>query len=67
VVRGSSLIFITNVIGVVFASTIVFSFMNFYTKRQVADQAVKKDEQEIKKEKLMEKNEADGEKMKKQV
>lgn len=38
------LLFLVNAIGIVFASMIVFSLMNFYAKRQVADAAIRKEE-----------------------
>lgn len=47
IIRGSSLVFLINVFGVVGASTIIFSIMNFYTKRQVAENEIKKEEEKI--------------------
>jgi uncharacterized hydrophobic protein (TIGR00271 family) len=43
-------LFIINALGVIFAAATVFSLMNFYGERNVAENAVKKEEREIKKE-----------------
>lgn len=51
IVSGSMLLFIVNAIGVVFASMITFSMMNFYIKRKVARKAVEKEDRKEKKEK----------------
>lgn len=51
IVSGSILLFIVNAIGVVFASMITFSMMNFYIKRKVARKAVEKEDRKEKKEK----------------
>jgi len=62
VVSGSLLLFLVNAIGVVFASMITFSLMNFYVKKSEAQKTVQKEdkkeerakaraEKEIKKEK----------------
>lgn len=52
-VSGGLLLFLVNIIGVVFASMITFSLMNFYVKRGEAKEAVEKEErkQERQKEK----------------
>ncbi len=44
------LLFLTNVIGIVLFSTVVFSLMGFSTKRHVAREAVKADEKQIQQE-----------------
>lgn len=51
VASGSFLLFITNVVGIVFASMIVFSLMNLYTKRNVASRAMASEEKQLAKEK----------------
>jgi len=50
VLINSLLLFLVNAIGVVFTATIVFSLMNFHSKREVAEQVVKKEEKKIEKE-----------------
>lgn len=47
-VSGSFLLFLVNTIGVVFASMIVFSLMNFYGQKQEADKTIKKEDRKIK-------------------
>ncbi|MFH1346945.1 MAG: TIGR00341 family protein [Spirochaetota bacterium] len=49
VVLSSLLLFIINAIGVIFAAAIVFSFMNFYVKRETAKEIIKKEEEKIEK------------------
>jgi uncharacterized hydrophobic protein (TIGR00271 family) len=44
---GSFLLFTVNSIGVIFASMITFSLMNFYAQRRVADDTIKKEESKI--------------------
>ena len=61
IISGSFLLFIVNLIGIIFASMITFSMMNFYVKRGEAHKAAeiedKKVEREVKKvEKQKEKN-----------
>ena len=55
VVAGASVFLLVNVIGIVFASMLVFSLMNLYVKREVAaraankaDKAVEKEEEKVK-------------------
>lgn len=48
-ISGSFLLFLVNTIGVVFASMITFSLMNFYTQRQEATLSLKKEETKIQK------------------
>ncbi|MBN2197904.1 TIGR00341 family protein [Candidatus Wolfebacteria bacterium] len=47
VISGSLLLFIVNTIGIVFASMITFSLMNFYVKRKLIRKTIKKEEIEI--------------------
>jgi uncharacterized hydrophobic protein (TIGR00271 family) len=44
IVSGSLLLFIVNAIGVVFASMVTFSMMNFYVKRKEAQETVEKED-----------------------
>jgi uncharacterized hydrophobic protein (TIGR00271 family) len=48
IVSGSLLLFLVNVVGIVFASMITFSLMNFYVKRTEAKKAVEKEEKKLK-------------------
>ena len=50
VASGAFLLFITNIVGIVFATMIVFSLMNFYIKRGIAGAAMTKEDRELKKE-----------------
>jgi len=50
VISQAFFLFASNVVGIVFASTIVFSLMNLYSKRKVAQATVKKEDLELKKE-----------------
>lgn len=47
-VSGSFLLFLVNTIGVVFASMVTFSLMNFYGKKKEADQTIVKEDRKIK-------------------
>jgi len=49
VIQTGALIFIVNVLGIIFSSMVVFSLLNLYTKKEVAEEAVKKEEKELKK------------------
>ena len=51
VVSNGLLLFIVNVIGILFSSMIVFSLFQFASKKKVAEKAVEKEDKEIKKEK----------------
>lgn len=51
VVSGSFMLFFINVIGIIFASMVSFSLMNLYVKKDVADIAVKKEEERVTREK----------------
>jgi uncharacterized hydrophobic protein (TIGR00271 family) len=61
----SFILFVVNAISIVFASMIVFSLMNLYVKRGVADQVMDKEEKVLVKEK--EKAEKDAGKYKKKI
>jgi len=50
VVSNSLLLFLVNVIGIMFSAMIVFSMLRFAVKRKVAEEAVKEEEKIIKKE-----------------
>lgn len=50
VVAGASVFLLVNVIGIVFASMLVFSLMNLYVKREVAARAADKADKEVEKE-----------------
>lgn len=47
VVAGASVLFLVNVIGIVFASMISFSLMDVSRKRKVAESAIKKEDQKV--------------------
>ena len=51
VVSGSLLLFLVNTTGIIFASLITFSMMNFYVKRREAHLAAEKEDQKQEKEK----------------
>jgi len=45
IVSGSAVLFLVNIIGIIFASMISFSLLNLHSKRYVADTAIKKEDQ----------------------
>ena len=47
IISQALMLFLVNVLGIVFASMIVFSMMNFYVKRTVARRALKAEEKEL--------------------
>lgn len=47
IVSGSLILYLINVIGIVFASMISFALMNLYGKRKVADATIKKEEKRL--------------------
>ncbi len=53
IVSGAFLLFLTNIVGIVFASMIVFPLMNLHDKRRVASQAMASEERELAKEKAL--------------
>lgn len=50
IVSGALLVFAINVVGVMFAGLLVFSLMDFYAKRQIAQNTLKKEEERVKEE-----------------
>lgn len=54
IVSNSFILFLINVIGIVFASMFVFSLMDVYGKKKVAEKTIKKEEQRLEKEKVEE-------------
>jgi len=50
-VSGSFLLFLVNIIGVIFASMITFSLMNFYGQRKDVDETIKKEDVKIERDK----------------
>ncbi len=46
-ITSSFILFLINAISIVFASMIVFSFMNLYVKRAVADKAIEEEDKEL--------------------
>jgi len=51
-ITGAFGLFLINVLGIIFASMLMFSIMNFHAKRHMADKAIKKEDLNIKKESL---------------
>ena len=51
IISGSLLLFLVNAIGVMFASMITFSLMNFYVKRAQAEKNVEEEDEKIEKQK----------------
>lgn len=49
IVSNSFMLFAINALGIIFISTMNFSLMNFYMKRKIADQTIKREEKEQKK------------------
>lgn len=54
IVSGSFVLFLINVIGIIFASTLSFSLMNLYVKRKVAEKTIKNEEKRLEEEKELE-------------
>jgi uncharacterized hydrophobic protein (TIGR00271 family) len=50
VVAGSSVLFLINVVGIVFASMVSFSLMDVNKKQKVVDSAIKKEDQRVERE-----------------
>lgn len=50
IASGAFMLFLTNIIGIVFATMIVFSLMNFYVKRSIAAATMTKEDRDLKKE-----------------
>lgn len=49
IISGSLLLFLVNTIGVIFASMMTFSMMNFYVKREKAKETIKEEDKQIQK------------------
>lgn len=49
VARGAIILLLTNIGGILGASLVVFSAMNFHTKKKVADEAIKSEQKELEK------------------
>lgn len=47
IVSGSAVLFLVNIIGIIFASMVSFSLLNLYSKRYIADTAIKKEDQRV--------------------
>ena len=50
VITNAFLLFLLNIIGIVFASMITFSLMNFYVERRVARESIREEDQKMKEE-----------------
>lgn len=50
IISGSTILFLMNVIGIVFASMVSFSLFNLYVKREISGTAIKKEEVRAEKE-----------------
>lgn len=50
IMQTGFLIFIVNVLGIVFSSMVVFSLLNLYTKKEVAEEVIKKEDKVLEKE-----------------
>ncbi|PJA46132.1 TIGR00341 family protein [Candidatus Uhrbacteria bacterium CG_4_9_14_3_um_filter_50_9] len=59
VLTDSFILFVINAISIMFASTIVFSLMNLYVKREVADKVLNKEDRALVKEKALAQAEAE--------
>ncbi len=46
-ISGAFLMFLVNAIGIVFASMLTFSMMNFYVKREKAEETIKKEDAKV--------------------
>lgn len=59
-VSNALLLFVVNVVGIMFSAMIVFAMLRFSVKRQVTEHAVRKEVQEIKKEETKAKTEVEA-------
>lgn len=50
ITSGALILLLINILGILFACVMVFSIMNFYVNRQVADNVIKKEDKKIEKE-----------------
>jgi uncharacterized hydrophobic protein (TIGR00271 family) len=53
IITSAILLFLINVVGIIFASMLMFSLMDFYSTRAVANQEIKKDKVEIEKDSIV--------------
>ncbi len=51
IIRPATLIFMVNVLGIVFSSMIVFSLLNLYTKKEIATEELEKQDKQLEQEK----------------
>ncbi len=51
IISNATLLFFINIAGIVFSSMVVFSLMNFYIKRDMAERILKREEKELEQEK----------------
>lgn len=49
VIAGAFTLYLVNVLGIVFASMLIFALMNLYTKRKIAEKVVEKEEERLEK------------------
>ena len=56
IASGAFTLFLINVIGIIFASSLSFSLMNLYVKRKVAEKTIKKEEKRLEEEKELTEN-----------
>ena len=61
VISGSFVLFLLNIIGIVFASLVSFSILNLYVKRNVAEQTIEKEEKRVEREEKKAERLANGE------
>jgi uncharacterized hydrophobic protein (TIGR00271 family) len=54
IVSGATMLFLLNIIGILFASMLVFSLMDIYGKKKVAEKTIQKEERRLEKEKEQE-------------
>jgi uncharacterized hydrophobic protein (TIGR00271 family) len=50
-ISGAFLLFLVNAVGIIFASMLTFSMMNFYAKRDKADETIKKEDAKVERQK----------------
>jgi len=46
-ITNSLIVFLVNIVGVIFATVVIFSLMKFYPKRKVAQEVIEKEQKEI--------------------
>jgi uncharacterized hydrophobic protein (TIGR00271 family) len=47
IISGSAILFLVNIVGIIFASMVSFSLLNLYSKRYVAETAIQRENQRI--------------------